>query len=207
MKLYFSPGACSKISWICLEWIGQPYEVQQVSIHGEKSPELLAVNPLGAVPALEDQGWALTQNMAILNYLVDLHPETLLPGDQSPKARAELNRWLAFLNADVHPLFKPLFGATAYLEDEAIIEKTKAHARATIQQRLALVDQHLQDRDWIVNDAPTPADAYIFVIHTWTQFLNIDLSALKNVNAHFARMSDNPAVQRVLAREAEFMGR
>lgn len=205
MKLYFSPGACSKISWICLEWIGQPYEVQQVSIHGEKSPELLAVNPLGAVPALEDQGWALTQNMAILNYLTDLHPETLL-GDTSPKARAELNRWLGFLNADVHPLFKPFFGSTAYLEDEAIIEKTRAHAQKMIQQRFQLIDEHLKGRDWLVTDKPTPADAYLFVIKGWTQFLHIDLSAFENVNAHFARMSADPAVQRVLAREAELMG-
>lgn len=207
MKLYFSPGTCSKISWICLEWIGEPYELQQVSIHGEKSPELLAVNPLGAVPVLEDQGWSLTQNTAILNYLTDLHPEALLPGDQSPKTRAELNRWIGFLNSDVHPLFKPFFGSTAYLKDEAIIEKTKAHATEVITKRFALVDAHLKGRDWLVTDKPTAADAYLFVLKTWTDFLSIDVSAFENVTAHFARMSADPAVQRVLAREAEAMGR
>lgn len=205
MKLYISPGTCSKVSWITLEWAGHPYEVHKVSIHGEKSPELVEHNPMGSVPVLHDGDWSLTQNMAILNYLIDRYPEADIAGDRSPKTRAELNRWLGFINSDIHPLFKPYFGAAAYLEDEALIEKVKANAGEQIKQRFKIIDAHLKGRQWLVGDSHTPADAYLYVLMTWTQFLHIDLSAFEQANAHFARMSDDPAVQRVLAREAEFM--
>ena len=51
-----------------------------------------------------------TQNSAILHYLGDRFPEASLCGDGSAQSRAEVNRWLAFVNADVHPSFWPLFG-------------------------------------------------------------------------------------------------
>ena len=57
-------------------------------------------------------GCVLTQNAAILNYLADQLPEAGLGGDGTPQARRG-NTWLAFVNSDVHPAFKPLFGSAA----------------------------------------------------------------------------------------------
>ena len=132
MKLYYSPGACSLADHIVLEWIGQPYETRRVSREERRSPDYLAINPAGAVPALEDEGWALTQNAAILHYLTDKFPQSGLDGGSDPRARAEVNRWLAFVNSDVHPAFKPLFGATAYLGDEAAIRPHRRRARTAL---------------------------------------------------------------------------
>ena len=103
MKLYTFPGACSMADHIVLQWIGAPFQAQVVS--GDDRKTLLALNPAGAVPVLEDEGWILTQNAAIMNYLADLHLEAQLGGDGTPKGRAGVNRWLSFLNADVHPTF------------------------------------------------------------------------------------------------------
>ena len=75
MKLYYSPGACSLSDHIVLEWIGKPYATQKVSREELKTAEFKQLNPAGAVPVLEQDGWALTQNMAILNYLADMHPQ------------------------------------------------------------------------------------------------------------------------------------
>ena len=132
MKLYTSPGACSMADHIALHWIGQPFQAQVMSAEERKSPEYLEINPAGAVPALEDGGWTLTQNAAILNYLADRFPEAGLGGDGDPKQRAEANRWLAFFNADVHPAFHPLFGAAGYLEDDAQ-SQVKEHARKKLR--------------------------------------------------------------------------
>lgn len=72
MKLYYMAGACSLAAHIVLEWIGKPYETHALSREALKEPAFLKINPLGAVPALTEGDWALTQNAAILGQL-DTH--------------------------------------------------------------------------------------------------------------------------------------
>ena len=72
MKLYYMPGACSLATHIVLEWIGKPFETERITHAELKKPAFLAVNPLGAVPAIEDEHGVLTQNAAILGYLAEL---------------------------------------------------------------------------------------------------------------------------------------
>jgi len=201
MKLYYSPGACSLADHIVLEWIGRPYEAIKVTRDDRKSPQFLAINPAGAVPALEHDDWVLTQNSAILNYLADLHPDAGLGGDGSAKARAEVNKWLAFANSDVHPAFHPIFGSTAYLEDAAIVDKTKDAARAKLRGLFERADAHLAGREWLANDARSIADPYLYVTYRWARATGVDLSGLDNLAAFAARIEADPAVRKVLQDE------
>lgn len=201
MKLYFSPGACSLATHITLEWIGKPYETHKVGIH-PKSPELLKVNPLGAVPVIEDNGWVLTQNSAILNYLADANPQAKLGGDGTPRGRAEVNRWLGFVNSDVHPAYKPLFGATSYLDDAGMIEKTKDAARKRLRNLFETVDQQLKGRDWIAGSRSI-ADPYLFVMIRWAKGQKLDLSGLDNVERYFKHMEADTGVRKVLDQESK----
>ncbi len=201
MKLYSSPGACSVADHIVLELIGKPYEVEIVTREGRASPAFRKLNPAGAVPVLEDRGWVLTQNAAILHYLCDLNPDAGLDGDGTPKGRAEVNRWLSFVNADVHPAFKPLFGSTAYLEDEAVIEKTKTHARKSLRDLFERANQQLEGRDWIAGGRSI-ADPYLYVVLRWAKGSGVDLSGLDHLERFFARIDADPAVKKVLATKA-----
>lgn len=200
MKLYYSPGACSLADHIVLEWIGQPYQTQRVSREDRRSPAYLAINPAGAVPALEDEGWVLTQNSAILHYLTDRFPQSGLDGGSEPRARAEVNRWLAFVNSDVHPAFKPLFGATAYLEDDAAIGRSKANARGQLRGLFARLDAQLAERDWIAGSRSI-ADPYLYVVTRWAKANEVDLSGFDHLERHFRRMGEDAAVRKVLADE------
>ncbi|MFD0725584.1 glutathione S-transferase family protein [Lysobacter brunescens] len=201
MKLYYSPGACSLADHIVLEWIGKPYEAVRVTREDRQKPEFLAINPAGAVPALEHDGWVLTQNAAILNYLADLHPEAGLGGDGSAKGRAEVNKWLAFANSDVHPAFHPIFGSTAYLEDPALIDKSKDAARAKVRKLYERADEQLKSRDWIAGDTRSIADPYLYVTYRWARGTGVDLSGLDHLAAFAARVEADPAVQKVLKEE------
>lgn len=200
MKLYYSPGACSLADHIVLEWIGKPYEAVKVAREERYKPEYLAINPAGAVPALEHDGWVLTQNAAILNYLADLHPESGLGGDGSAKSRAEVNKWLAFANSDVHPAFHPLFGSTAYLEDAALIDQTKGAARNKLRTLYERADAHLQDRDWLA-DERSVADPYLYVTYRWARATGVNVSGLDNLASFASRLEADPAVQKVLLDE------
>lgn len=199
MKLYYTPGACSMSDHIALEWIGRPYTTEKMSKEGLKSPAYLKLNPAGAVPVFEDDGWVLTQNMAILNYLADAFPDAGLGGDGTPRSRAEVNRWLAFLNADVHPTFHPLFGSSSYL-DEATAEQTKTHARTRLRELFGRADAQLEGRQWLTGQRSV-ADAYLFVVSRWARAMSVDLSGYTQLEAFMERMSSDPAVRKVLAEE------
>lgn len=199
MKLYYTPGACSMSDHIALEWIGKPYTAQKMTKEGIKTPEYLKLNPAGAVPVFEDNGWVLTQNAAILNYLADTFPDAKLGGDGTPKGRAEVNRWLAFLNADVHPTFHPLFGSTGYLGDEAA-GKTKDTARKKLRGYFERADEQLHGRDWIAGSRSI-ADPYLFVVLRWAKAMGVDLSGLDNLAKFEQHMRADAAVQKVLKDE------
>ncbi|TAM86045.1 MAG: glutathione S-transferase family protein [Candidimonas sp.] len=203
MKLYFSPGACSMATWISLEWIGKPYDTHKVDIHGTKSPELLDHSPIGTVPMIEDGGWWLTENVAVLNYLIDRFPDAHIGGDATPKGRAELNRWLGFINSDMHPVFKPLFGSTGYLGDAAMVEKSKANSREVLSKRFGIIDKHLAGRDWLAGARHSVADAYLYVLTTWAPKVGIDISKFKHLQAFIGRMKADAGVKHVLDAEAK----
>lgn len=194
MKLYTSPGACSLADHIVLKWIGAPFEAQIVTREQRASPEYRAINPAGAVPALQVGDWTLTQNSAILHYLTDRFPEAGLCGDGSHESRAEVNRWLATVNADVHPAFKPLFGATAYLEDEQAIAKSYDNARKQLRTYFERVDAQLVGKDWITGSRSI-ADPYWFVVTQWAKKVGVDLSGLDNLARFDAHMAADAGVQ------------
>ena len=117
MKLYYMPGACSLAAHIVLKWLKKPYETHRLTRDELKQPVFLGINPMGAVPALSEEGWTLTQNIAILEYLGESDTTLGLMGDGSERSRAEMRRWLGFINADVHNTFGMLFGARAWHDD------------------------------------------------------------------------------------------
>ncbi|MCC4596342.1 glutathione binding-like protein [Xanthomonas campestris pv. phormiicola] len=199
MKLYAKPGACSLADHIALRWAALPFELELLDAASMKAPAYLAINPAGAVPALQVDDWVLTQNSAILNYIADRAPAAQLAGDGSARSRAEVQRWLAFLNADLHPAFHPLFGSTRYLEDAAVIARTQEHARERVRTLYARVDAQLATQPWLAGAQRSIADAYLFVTLRWAQALKIELGA--NLQDFFARMAADPQVQAALQAE------
>lgn len=200
MKLYYMPGACSLASHIVLEWTGASYDTQRLDHDELKQDAFLRINPAGAVPALALDDRILTQNTAILTYLAGRHPEAQLLGDGTPLGHAEVNRWLGFANSDLHPVFKPLFGATSYLDDDAAVAKTQAHARAILQTLFERVDAQLEGRDWLTGSRSI-VDPYIYVMTRWAQAMDIDVSDLRNLQRFAQRMQADASVRKALQDE------
>lgn len=200
MKLYTSPGTCALADHIVLQWIGKPFEAQVVSRDERRTPAYLKLNPAGAVPVLDDDGFVLTQNAAILNYLADKNPDAKLGGDGTHRGRAEVNRWLAFLNADVHPGFHPLFGSTAYLDDDAAVEKTKEAARKKLRGYFERADAQLAGKGYLTGTRSI-ADPYLFVVTQWAKKFQVDLAGLDNLAAFDNRMAADAGVQAAMKAE------
>lgn len=197
MKLYSFPGSCALGTHIVLEWIGKPYHLELIKKTDLDTPALRKLNPNHQVPILDDNGWVLYENAAILNYLADSFPEAGLGGDGTPKGRAEVNRWLAMINSDVHPAYKPLFGATNYLGDESAIAKTHDAARKQLRGYFERLNKQLEGRDWLTGKRSI-ADPYLFVVLRWARGAKVDLSGLDNLRKFEQRMNADAGVQRAL---------
>jgi len=201
--LYYARGACSLAPHIVLEWIGAPYDAVRVE-YGSK--DILAVNPAGAVPTFrEDDGWLLTQASAILDYLTHKHPEARLGRSDTPRAKAEEHRWSAFLTSDVHAAFWPIFMPFRYTTDSS-----KASHQAVVEaghglviKQFGILDRHLEGRDHILDGGRSTIDAYAFPMIRWAaKILPGGLTSFPNVQALHDGIANDPAVQRVLARES-----
>ncbi len=204
LKLFYAPGACSLAPHVALHWIGSPYEAVRVK-YG--SPELVAVNPAGAVPALDTgEGWTLTQAGAILHYLARRFPAAGLGAEPSLRGAAEFDRWSSFFTGDLHPAFFPLFSPARYTasKDVAAQDQVRQAAQALVAKRLALLDAHLDGRRFILGDRRTVLDAYALPMLRWSAAkLPGGLSPYPNVSAHLdCMLSDAGAAQVIASEEA-----
>jgi glutathione S-transferase len=201
--LYYAVGACSLAPHIALELIGKPYEAVKVQ-YGSK--EILAVNPAGAVPTLrEEDGWLLTQAGAILDYLASKHPEAGLAGGESMRAKAEAHRWSAFFTSDVHASFWPIFMPYRYTSDESEAgrEAVVKAGHKLVSKQFNHLNRHLDGREYILDGGRSVIDLYSFPMIRWaTKLLPGGLQDYPNVQALHDRLAADPAVQKVLQREA-----
>jgi maleylacetoacetate isomerase len=101
---YFRSSAAFRVR-IALNLKGLEYERRDVMLleNQQRSPEHLALNPQGFVPALEVEGKVITQSLAIIDWLDAQYPEPrLIPAD--PDARAAALARALVIAADTHPL-------------------------------------------------------------------------------------------------------
>ena len=104
MILYYAPTACSIAPHIALEEIGVPFEARRIDLGAgqQTSPDYLAVNPQGRVPALVIDGETVTEVPALLTYIASLAPEAGLAPPPGTLAFARCFEWLGFLSSSLH---------------------------------------------------------------------------------------------------------
>lgn len=198
MKLYWSPGACSRAVRIALHEAAMPFEGVLASTKTHRladGTDYYTINPKGYVPLLEfDDGERLTEAQVILQWIADQVPGRRLAPPAGTMPRYRLMEWLSFVSTEVHKQFSPLF-------NPAYPEAAKEINRGRILQRLGWVDGQLAGRQYLTGDAFTVADAYLYVISGWAAPMKIDLSALENLVAYRDRVGARDSVQRAVQEE------
>ncbi len=204
MKLYYSPGACSMSCHIALTEAKLPFEAINVGKSADEQTKkaFLAANPLGAVPTLQlDGSRILTQNIAILEYVADQKPESKLLAAAGTFERAETMRWLSLAASDLHPAYSPLFRLSAITTDPRAESDVKSWALGKINKLLTFVENHMQDRQFLVGDHLTIADCYFYTVFQWNKVMQIPTDKFPALNRYSDMISKLPAV--VAVREAE----
>ena len=204
MKLFYSAGGCSTCCHIALEEAGLPH--QAVEVDWDKPDanlaEMLKRNPMGAAPVLiSDQGKTLTQNAAILEYIADMKPSSHLLPAAGTWERVEAISWLSFVASDLHKAFVPLFALKDTTQSESARVEVRNWAVSNVKQCLAIVDQHLAGKDFLMGKQFTVADTYLFVVVGWCKYVEVKTDEYKNLNSYMARVFERPAVHKVMKME------
>ncbi len=197
MELFFSPMACSLASRIALYEAGAQARFTPVDPRSKRTGDgrdYRQLNPMGQVPALmTDEGWLLTENAAVLQYLAEHLPAAgLLP--EAAGERARVRQWLCFIGTELHKaVFVPLLDPQAPAEVKAY-----AHEKAAL--RLGVLDAHLAAHEHLVGDYGI-ADAYLVAVLNWAPYAGVDLAPWPAVKAYHQRLLKREAVARAVREE------
>jgi glutathione S-transferase len=198
MKLYYSPGACSLSPHIVLRESGLPFTPVLASTKTHQladGTDYYTINPKGYVPLLElDNGERLSEGPAIVQYIADQVPDKKLAPPAGTMARYRLMEWLNFTTSELHKSFSPLF-------NKDFPEDGKAIYRKKVSDRLAWVDGQLAGKQYLMGDTFSVADAYLFTVAGWGQYVGVDIKPLANLSAYAARVAARPAVQEAMTVE------
>lgn len=198
MKLYYSPGACSLSPHIVARELGIPLELKKVDLGSKQvagGGDFLALNPKGYVPVLElDDGEVLTEGPAIVQYLGDQKPDAGVVPKAGSMERYRLQEWLSYITSEIHKTYSPLFNPKTPPE---VAEERRQYLR----KRYRLLDQHLAGRPYLLGDAFSAADAYLFTVTQWAGYVKLDLADFANIAAFQERVAERPAVREALKAE------
>jgi glutathione S-transferase len=199
LQLYFSPMACSLASRIALMEAGLDARYHLVHLGTKKvaddDGDFRGISSKGAVPVLVlENGERLTESAAVLQYIADLNPERGLAPRPGEADRYRLQEWLSFVGTEIHKAF--LFPTFWYKEDASL-----AKPRARIGQTLSVPAAHLADREFLVGQRFTVADAHL----TWALLLlraaGVDVAQWPSLVAYLERMQARPTVREAVATE------
>lgn len=199
MKLFYKPGACSLATHITLNEIAAAYEIDSIDTDAGKTSagvDFKTINPKGYVPALQlASGEVLTEGAAILQYLADNHPQHGLAPAAGTVARTRLQEYLNFTSSELHKAFTPFFTASATTQDK---EKAAKNVAAKFNYLEALFSD---GRAYLLGAEFSVADAYLFVVCNWSNFVGVDLINWPSLAAFVQRTSERPSAQAAMKAE------
>jgi glutathione S-transferase len=198
MKLFFSPGACSLAPHIVLKEAQQSFKLEKVDTGThttEDGADYYAINPKGAVPVLElESGERLTEGPIIAQYIADKAGRTDLLPVAGSMGRYRVMEWQNYITSELHKTFTPLFNPN--LDSSA-----KKILAGVLRKKYEWVNTQLQSKDYLLGQAFTVADAYLFAVTGWAKYVSLDLVDLKHLQDFLARVAGRPAVREALKAE------
>ena len=197
--LYRSAGAGSMAPESMFEEAGVACEKIDVDLLA-KSPEFLAVNPLGQVPTLVlEDGTLLTESGAMVLYLADRYPEAQLAPPIGDPARAPFCRWLFFLSANVYNGTLRYMYADTLSTDAGAAEGIKAMAARDLDGYFDVVEAALDPGPYLLGARYSGADAYLWMLAGWQDDRDALFARCPRLGTLCDRVGERPAIARVAA--------
>ena len=197
---YSNPMSRWRISSWMMEEVGAPYSTEWLTFEGSmKSPDYLAINPMGKVPAIRHGKTIVTEGAAICAYMADAFPEAGLapPTNQ----RGDYYRWLFFAAGPLEMAVSiKAFGLQVPKERERSI------GCGSYESVMDTLTHAVTRHPYIAGDSFTAADVYVGSHISWgLQFGSLE--ARPEFKAYWERLKDRPAYLKATAIDDEEMHR
>lgn len=202
LKLYLAPGTCALAVHIALHEAGVDHEVVKLNFAAgeQRSPEYLAINPKGRVPALVTPEGVLTETPALLLYVAQSFPQAGLAPLDSPFALARLQEFNSYLSSTVHINHAHRPRATRWADEPEAIAGMQRKVAQNMTENFRYIEQvWLHQGPWVLGDQYSVADGYLYTVGEWLAGDSVDIQQFPRVVAHRERLLQRPAVQRALA--------
>jgi glutathione S-transferase len=190
---------------MCRE-LGIPHE--HIEVHfadgSNQTAQFLAINPSGKIPAIEDDGFCLSESMAINIYLAKKHGSALLPSNLQQEmwvlqwsfwVMTEVERPLLTVMLQRWELPEGTPGAKYLRERNPKDPAVEKQAVEALEKPLAILEQQLTGRDYLLGAQFTVADLNVASVLAWAMPAKLDLSARPNVQQWLGRCTSRPAMR------------
>ena len=198
LVFYTHPMSRGRIVRWMLEEVGQPYRTEVLDYgHGTgmKSPEYLAINPMGKVPAIRHGETVVTECGAVCAYLADAFPEAGLAPPPGDRLRGPYYRWMFFAAGPVEAA-----ASNKTLGVEVPEAQRRSVGYGSLADVVATLEAAVTGRDYIVGERFTAADVYFGSHIGWGMQFGT-LEARPAFASYWERISARPAAKR--AREID----
>lgn len=201
MVLYTHPHSRGRMVRWMLEECAADYEVVTVPFGTTmKSPDYLAVNPMGKVPALKVGNTVITETAAILTWLAEYFATGRLIPPAGTAERGQYYRWLCFAIHFEYAVMDKWQGVSSGAE------RRKAIGYGDFDTVLNVLHQALSGRDYLLGDAFGVLDLYLAGLLHWSAQVAQVLPDDDGVFAHYvARTSNREACRRAAALDNELL--
>ena len=179
-----------KVLWTLAE-LGQPFE--RVTVGGEfggnNTTDYLAMNPMGLVPVLVDDGVTMFESNAIVRFLCARYGEDSLRPEEA-KELAAAEQWMEWQALNVFPLIGTMFMNLVRTPPEKRDDAAVRAAAIKLQKPLAVADTHLARQPWFAGDSFTMAEIIMGSVYWRYSQLDYEKIAAPHVQNWFERLKE-----------------
>jgi glutathione S-transferase len=203
IKLFYAVHTCSLASHIALEEVGAEYSTVRIDFasNEQRKPEYLAVNPKGRVPAMVTDRGILTETPAMLAFIAQSYPQARLAPLDDPFAFAQVQAFNSYLCSTLHVAHAHRMRGHRWADDPFAIAEMQRKVPESVGACFGLIERSMLNEPWVMGDAYTICDPYLFTLANWLEADGVDPANLPRVIDHRRRMSERPAVRKVIAEE------
>jgi glutathione S-transferase len=186
-----------------LEELNVDFELISVDrkCNAQKSLDYLALNPVGRIPTLIDDGFAIFESPAICIHLAEVHPSSNLIPKIGDKNRALFFQWMMYLTNTVQAELMVYFYPEKHTTDAKAVDNIIDAQELRITEMFGLLDRELENKSFLIGNTISACDYFLFMLAIWADEFKHPPLAFNNLSRYLRNLAQRDAVISVCKKE------